>query len=99
MSSISRATSRACTSNARIVNLTSSALYRGAVATILNAQSATMALSALLFRRDRRSEAGSLAAAMLAATPQPIDPRRASAHADDRFWPQLVARLRREIVR
>ena len=73
--------------------------YRGAVATIPNAQSATMALSALLFRRDRRSEAESLAAAMLSAKPQPVDPWRAYAHADDRFWPQLIGRLRREIIR
>jgi predicted Zn-dependent protease len=73
--------------------------YRGAVAAVPHAQSATMALSALLVRRDRRAEAQALIDAMVAARPQPLDPWRAYAHADDRFWPQLIARLRREIAR
>ena len=35
---------------------------------------------------------------MFAASPAPLDPWRAYRHADDRFWPQLIARLRQEIV-
>jgi hypothetical protein len=36
---------------------------------------------------------------MLAAEPRPVDPWRAYVHADDRFWPYLVGRLRAEIRR
>jgi predicted Zn-dependent protease len=72
--------------------------YRGAVATVPHAQSATVALSTLLFQRERRAEAHSLTTAMLAARPQPVDPWRVYAHADDRFWPQLIARLRKDIA-
>jgi hypothetical protein len=73
--------------------------YRGAVAAVPHAQSATVALSALLYGRQRRAEAEALTSAMFRARPQPVDPWRAYAHADDRFWPQLIARLRREIAR
>jgi tetratricopeptide (TPR) repeat protein len=73
--------------------------YRSAVATVPHAQSATVALSTLLFGRDHRTEAQTLTSAMLAARPQPVDPWRVYAHADDRFWPQLIARLRKEIAR
>jgi hypothetical protein len=34
---------------------------------------------------------------MLAAKPWVVDPWRAYVHADDRFWPVLVGRLRAEI--
>ena len=71
--------------------------YRGAVAAVPHAQSATLALAALAVRDGRRAEAQALAVAMLDARPQPADPWREYVHADDRFWPQLIARLRAEI--
>ena len=71
--------------------------YRGAVAAWPHAQSATMALASLLFDAGRRVEAQTLAGAMLAATPPVRDPWREFVHADNRFWPQLVGRLRAEI--
>jgi len=73
--------------------------YRGAVAAVPHAQSATIALAALVFRDGRRAEAQQLVRDMLAADPQPSDPWRGFVHADDRFWPQLVGRLRAEIAR
>lgn len=74
------------------------AAYRGAVAAVPHAQSATVALASLLFRDGRRAEAEKLIADMLAADPRPADPWRTYVHADDRFWPQLIARLRQEIL-
>jgi hypothetical protein len=71
--------------------------YRGAVAAVPHAQSATIALAALVFRDGRRAEAQQLIHQMLAADPRPRDPWRRFVHADDRFWPQLVARLRWEL--
>ena len=71
--------------------------YRGAVAAWPHAQSATMALASLLFDAGRRVEAQTLAGAMLAAEPPVRDPWREFVHADNRFWPQLVGRLRAEI--
>jgi tetratricopeptide (TPR) repeat protein len=73
--------------------------YRGAVAAVPHAQSATTALATLLFGSDRRAEAHRLASAMIAADPQPADPWREYAHGDDRFWPEIIARLRAEIRR
>lgn len=74
------------------------AAYRGAAAAIPHAQSATLALAALVFRDGRRAEAHGLVRGVLAADPAPLDPWRAYMHADDRFWPQLVGRLRAEIL-
>lgn len=71
--------------------------YRGALAARPRTQSASMALAALLFRRNQRTEAASVLDANLSARPQPVDPWRTYADADDRFWPQLVGKLRREI--
>ena len=71
--------------------------YRGAVAAWPHAQSATMALASLLFDAGRRVEAQTLAGAMLAAKPPARDPWREFVHADNRFWPQLIGRLRAEI--
>jgi tetratricopeptide (TPR) repeat protein len=71
--------------------------YRGAVAAVPDAQSATVALAALIFRGGRRSEAQQLMERMLTADPAPVDPWRAFVHADDRFWPQLIGHLRAEI--
>ena len=75
------------------------AAYRGAVAAVPHAQSATVALAALLARDGRRAEAQQLVGDMLAANPPPPDPWRGFVHADDRFWPQLIARLRAGITR
>ena len=73
------------------------AAYRGAVAAWPRAQAGTLSLASLLFDAGRRAEAQSLAGAMLAATPPATDPWRGFVHADDRFWPELVGRLRAEI--
>jgi predicted Zn-dependent protease len=73
--------------------------YRGAVAAVPHAQSATIALAALAFRDGRRAEAQQLVRDMLAADPPPPDPWRGFVHADDRFWPTLVGKLRAEIAR
>jgi tetratricopeptide (TPR) repeat protein len=73
------------------------AAYRGAVVTIPHAQSATLALAALAFRNERRSEAQQLVRRMLETDPPPVDPWREFARADDRFWPVLIERLRLEI--
>jgi tetratricopeptide (TPR) repeat protein len=75
------------------------AAYRGAVAAVPKAQSATLALASLVFRNGSRAEAQRLVRDMLAADPPPLDPWRAYIHADDRFWPQLVGRLRAEILK
>jgi len=71
--------------------------YRAAVTTIPDAQSASMALATLLFAREQRAEAQRLAVGALSANPQPADPWREYAHADDRFWSELLGRLRAEI--
>jgi tetratricopeptide (TPR) repeat protein len=73
--------------------------YRRALDTIPHAISATMTLAAVLTRTDRRLEASALVEASLAARPQPVDPWRAYGAADDRFWPELIARLHAEIRR
>ena len=73
------------------------AAYRGALAAIPHAQSATLALAALLAKQDRRTEAGALIETQLSTRPQPLDPWRAYAAGDARFWPELIARLRAEV--
>lgn len=75
------------------------AAYRGAVAAVPFAQSATVSLATLLFRDGRRSESQRLVAEMLAQPQRPVDPWRTFVRADDRFWPQLVGRLRAEILK
>ena len=75
------------------------AAYRRAVAAVPHAQSATLALSTLLARDGRRAEAQRLIAGMTSGTRRPLDPWRRFVHADDRFWPLLIARLRVEIQR
>lgn len=67
--------------------------YRGALATIPKAISATMALAAVLARAGRMSAASEVVETALTASPPPIDPWRAYAAADDRFWTVLIARL------
>ena len=71
--------------------------YRRALATVPRAQSASVALSSLLFLTDRRLEADRVVDDMLNADPTPPDPWREYAHGDDRFWPRLVRILRTEI--
>ena len=75
------------------------AAYRGAVAAVPHAPSATLALAALVFRDGARAEAHGLVREMLGVNPPPLDPWRAYVHADDRFWPQLIGRLRGEILK
>jgi hypothetical protein len=73
--------------------------YRGALAAVPGATSATTELAALLFRNNRRADATTVVEAMFAIQPRPADPWRGYADADDRFWPTLIAGLRREIGR
>ena len=71
--------------------------YRTAAAAVPHAQSATLALAAILVRQERRAEAQQLVREMLRAQPSPVDPWRRFVHADDRFWPLLIGKLRVEI--
>jgi tetratricopeptide (TPR) repeat protein len=71
--------------------------FRGAVAARPGAQSASVLLAEILFKDGRRAEAQQVMAAFLTAAPGGGDPALDYAHADDRFWPELLARLRREI--
>lgn len=73
------------------------AAYSRALAVIPHAQSATLALAAMLARQDRRAQAEALVEAHLSTRPQPADPWRSYAAGDARFWPELIARLRAEI--
>ena len=73
------------------------AAYRGAVAAWPRGQAATMSLAANLFREGKRAEAQELAAWMLEEVPPLFDPWREYAHADNRFWPHLIGKLRAEI--
>jgi len=73
------------------------AAYLGALAAIPHAQSATLALAAMLARQDRRAQAESLVEVHLSTRPPPVDPWRTYAQGDARFWPELIARLRAEI--
>ncbi len=73
--------------------------YRTAAAAVPHAQSATLALAAILAREERRAEAQQLVRDMLEAKPAPVDPWRRFVHADDRFWPLLIRTLRMEIQR
>jgi len=69
--------------------------YRGAVATMPGAQAASLALASLLAAGDRRDEAAELVDRTLNAPS--FDPWRGYADADDRFWPEIIAKLRRDI--
>jgi predicted negative regulator of RcsB-dependent stress response len=73
------------------------AAYRAALATVPRAQSATMALSAILARSGRPLEASALVEASLAEPIAP-DPWREYGAADDRFWPDLIGRLHAAIA-
>ncbi len=67
--------------------------YGRALATVPHAQSAALPFAALLFKTDRRVEAFDVVAGALGPDPLPADPWRGYGDADDRFWPQLLARL------
>ena len=73
--------------------------YRAAADAVPHAQSATVALAALMARTERRAEAQQLVQKMLAANPPPLDPWRRFVHADDRFWSLLIRRVRMEIAK
>ena len=75
------------------------AAYRRALVAMPRVQSASVALAAQLFLKDQRAEAGAIIDATMASHPQPVDPWRTFADGDDRFWPQLIARLRQEIAK
>jgi tetratricopeptide (TPR) repeat protein len=62
-------------------------------------QSASVMLAELLFKAGRRAEAEEVMATMLAAGSRVRDPYLERMHGDDRFWPELLARLQREIRR
>ena len=64
-----------------------------------NGQAATQALAASLFRDGKRASAYELTETMLDAPNPLFDPWREYVHADDRFWPYLVGKLRAEILR
>jgi tetratricopeptide (TPR) repeat protein len=70
--------------------------YRGALAAIPRAQSATVALSALLAKAGRQREASDVVETSLSEPPV-LDPWREYELADYRFWPELLARLHAEI--
>lgn len=73
------------------------AAYRDALVVIPGASSATLALAARLTVSGRTADASALVAAMTTAHPQTRDPWREYVMADDRFWPDLIARLRARI--
>jgi tetratricopeptide (TPR) repeat protein len=73
--------------------------YRRAASTVPHAQSASLALAGLVFARGQRIEAQQIAAGALTADPMPADPWREYIHADDRFWPYLLNKLRAEILK
>ena len=70
--------------------------FRAALAVRPRTQSGSTALAAVLYQSGRMIDAQSTIASMLMAPPAP-DPWREFLHADDRFWPQLITMLRREI--
>ena len=70
--------------------------YRGALLAVPRAQSTTFAVAGLMAKRGERAQAAALVDASLKA-PLAVDPWRAYADADDRFWPTLLAKLHSEI--
>jgi len=73
------------------------AAYQSALAVRPATESASVHLAELLFRADNRAAAQSTMADVLAGESSITDPFLTVAHGDDRFWPELIARLRREI--
>jgi hypothetical protein len=58
-----------------------------------------MILANLLFEAGQRGDAQQVVQAMLPAGGSPVDPHIEDGHGDDSFWPDLIARLRKEIRR
>ena len=75
------------------------AAFRGALEARPGSQSASVALAVLLAKREQRTEAQAVMKAVLDAGPDYRDPHLEYAHADDRFWPRLLAQLHQEIAR
>ena len=73
--------------------------WRQAIRDWPQGQSAPIALATLLAHQDRHAEARRVIAAAGISDPPRPDPWREFAHGDDRFFPELIARLRREITR
>ena len=71
--------------------------YRGALLVRPDGESASVRLADLLFKAGDRTGAQTVMADALAADTSVPDPFVELVHGDDRFWPQLIARLRREI--
>jgi tetratricopeptide (TPR) repeat protein len=71
--------------------------YRSATLTIPGAQAAAAALAGMLAADGRRLDAQDVIRKALAVKPMPVDPWRVYVHGDDRYWPYLVGRLRKEI--
>lgn len=71
--------------------------YRGALLVRPGGESASVRLAELLFKAGDRTAAQTVMADALAADTSIPDPYTELVHGDDRFWPQLIARLRREI--
>ena len=63
------------------------------------AQTASMMLADQLLKADRWSDAQRVMARMLAPEARRVDPAIELSHADDRFWPDHIARLRARIAR
>lgn len=77
-----------------------SAAFRTAVAAWPDGgQAAAISLATRLFGEGKRLEAQELAARVVNTTQPAFDPYRELVHADDRFWPSLIRRLRAEIAR
>ena len=62
-------------------------------------ETGSLLLAELLFKAGNRTEAQALMAKVLDASADAPDPYLEIAHADDRFWPYLIATLRQEIKR
>jgi tetratricopeptide (TPR) repeat protein len=75
------------------------AAYRAALVTIPNVQSAVFPLAAILAEKGKRAEGAALVAAAISASPRPLDPWREYGGGDDRYWPERIAELRKEIRR
>lgn len=74
------------------------AAYRTARAIYPGGQTAALLLAEALFKVGERADSQSAAASIL-DTSGAVDPYLEMVHGDDRFWPQLVARLREELRR
>src|SRR5690606_33975193 len=73
--------------------------YRAALEVRPGTGSASLALGALLTRHDRRQDAAAVVSAIRHDADATADPWRGYVRADDRFWPDLLARLREHVLR